>query len=139
MTGDLVDLLRRVSLFASMTDAAYAHVASLTESHAVATGDTITHEGGRGDAFYVIASGRAEVRRGGEQVASLGPGDFFGEIALIDGRPRTASVIASNDLILLRIERNAFLRIVDEQPATRHGVLMALTRRIRNDAPSPRD
>jgi CRP/FNR family transcriptional regulator, cyclic AMP receptor protein len=79
------------------------------------------------------------VLRGHRQLASLCAGDFFGEIALIDGRPRTATVVARDDLLLLRWSRNAFLRLVDEQPATRHGVLMALTERIRNDAPHATD
>ena len=89
--------------------------------------------------FTSSRAGTAEVQLSGQPIASLGAGDFFGEIALIDGRPRTASVVASHDMVVLRIERNAFLRLVDEQPATRHGILMALTQRIRNDAPSPSD
>jgi CRP/FNR family transcriptional regulator, cyclic AMP receptor protein len=139
VTDDLVHLLRRVPLFASMTDAAYQHVAALTESQSVPAGRTITSQGEEGDAFYVIASGTADVRQGDRSIASLRPGDFFGEIALIDGRPRTATVVAAEDLVLLRIARDAFLRLIDEQPATRHGVLMALTQRIRRDAPNTTD
>lgn len=137
LTTDHVELLRRVPLFAAMTDAAYERVAALAESHTVAPGEAVTREGDEGDAFFVIVSGTADVLRGDRQLASLGAGDFFGEIALIDGRPRTATVVARDDLVLLRLSRDAFLRLVDEQPATRHGVLMALTARIRTTRRTP--
>ena len=87
----------------------------------------------------MIVSGTADVRQDDRSISSLGPGDFFGEIALIDGKPRSATVVASDDLVLLRIWRAPFLRLLDEQPATRHAVLLALTQRIRNDAPNATD
>ena len=139
ITGAHVELLRGVPLFAAMTDSAYDRVAELTELHAVAAGEVVVQQGDEGDAFYVIVSGAADVRQDDRSIASLGPGDFFGEIALIDGKPRSATVVASDDLVLLRIWRAPFLRLLDEQPATRHAVLLALTQRIRNDAPNATD
>lgn len=139
ITGAHVELLRRVPLFAAMTDSAYHHVAGLTESHAVPAGEAVVQQGDEGDAFYVIVSGTADVRQDDRSIASLGAGDFFGEIALIDGKPRSATVVATDDLVLLRVWRAPFLRLLEEQPATRHAILMALTQRIRNDAPNPTD
>jgi CRP-like cAMP-binding protein len=122
-----------------MTDAAYERLAALVETQDVGAGTAITRQGEEADAFYVIAAGTADVRRDDRSVASLRAGDFFGEIALIDGQPRTASVIAIDDMALLRLSRAAFLRLIDEQPAARLGILMALTERIRRDAPQPTD
>ena len=139
ITGAHVELLRRVPLFAAMTDAAYDHIAGLTESIAVPAGETVVEQGDEGDAFYVIVSGSADVRQADRSIASLAPGDFFGEIALIDGKPRSATVLAIDDLVLLRVLRAPFLRLLEEQPATRHAILTALTQRIRNDAPHPTD
>ena len=139
VTQDLVQLLRRVPLFGAMTDAAYERVAAITGRQAVPAGEVVTTEGEEGDAFYVIAGGTADVRQRDRSIGSLGSGDFFGEIALIDGKPRTATVVASEDLVVLRIARHTFMRLIDEQPATRHGVLLALTQRIRRDAPHATD
>lgn len=139
ITSARVELLRRVPLFAAMTDAAYDDIAGLTESHAVPAGETVVEQGDEGDAFYVIVSGSADVRQADRSIASLAPGDFFGEIALIDGKPRSATVLAIDDLVLLRVWRAPFLRLLDEQPATRHAILTALTQRIRTAAPNPTD
>jgi CRP-like cAMP-binding protein len=139
MTADHAALLRRVPLFAAMTDAAYERVAAISEPQHVAAGEVVTEQGDEGDAFYVLVDGTAEVRRDERPIKTLQAGDFFGEIALIDGRPRSATVVALSELHLLRISREQFLRLFDEQPATRHGILMALTERIRNDAPHPTD
>jgi len=139
VTGERVDLLRRVPLFAAMTDSAYGRVAELAESTEAAAGEVITRQGSVGDAFFVIVSGSAEVERDDRVIATLDPGDFFGEIALIDGKPRTATVVAAEDMVLLRLSRDAFLRLIDDQSATRHGILVALTERIRRDAPQPTD
>ena len=139
ITGTNAELLRRVPLFAAMTDSAYEHVAGLTESLAVSAGETVVKQGDDGDAFYVIVSGVADVRQNDQSIATLAPGDFFGEIALIDGKHRSATVVATDDLVLLRVWRAPFLRLLDEQPATRHAILMALTQRIRNEAPNASD
>ena len=138
-TTDHAAMLRRVPLFAAMTDSAYERVADIAELRQVIAGRTVTAQGDEGDAFYILVDGVAEVRRDERLIRTLQTGDFFGEIALLDGRPRTATVVAISDVGLLRIAREQFLRLFDEQPAARHGILMALTERIRNDAPHPTD
>lgn len=126
--------LRRVPLFSAMTDAAIAAIAEFVEDAEYAPGALLTEEGQPGDTFMVISDGAAEAARSGVVVRSLGPGEFIGEIALIDGKPRTATVAATAPTRALVLRRGAFLELLDRYPSVRLGVLMALTERIRSDA-----
>jgi len=132
MTAALDDLVR-VPLFAGMTDRAREAVADLATEVDFEPGDDLTTEGAEDCAFYLLVEGDVEVRRGGTPVRRLGPGDFIGEISLIDGRPRTATVTAAGRVRTLMIEREGFLALVDRHAAVRLGILMALTDRVRSD------
>ena len=90
----VVDHLANVPLFQGMTESARDAVAGLAEETHFEDGATVTREGDEGDAFYVVVDGRLEVSRNGMTLRELGPGDFLGEISLVDGRPRTATVPA---------------------------------------------
>jgi CRP/FNR family transcriptional regulator len=129
-----VDLLRQVPLFEGMTDHAVEAVADLVHDVEFAEGDALTREGQPGDTFYVVVEGRLRVSRDGTLLTEQGPGDFLGEISLIDGRPRTATAIALSPVKTLALERPAFAALMEGHPAVRHSILMALTDRIRRDA-----
>jgi CRP-like cAMP-binding protein len=86
--------------------------------HAVAAGEAVVQEGGVGDAYYAIVTGHAEVRRGDELLRTLGPGEAFGETALVRDVPRTATVRAVAPLELRRLERAAFLEAIGGTPAS---------------------
>src|ERR1051325_4357227 len=92
------DLLGRVPLFAGLSKRHLRGVAHIAREQRFDEDATIAEEGKRGDDFYVIVAGEAKVVRRGRTVAKLIPGDFFGEIALLDGGPRTASVVAATPL-----------------------------------------
>jgi CRP-like cAMP-binding protein len=126
--------LRQVPLFGAMTEAAIAAIAELADDAGFAPGDRLTEEGQPGDTFMAITEGAAEVVRAGVVVRSLGPGEFIGEISLIDGKPRTATVAATAPTRVLVLRHDAFLELLDRYPSVRLGVLMALTERIRADA-----
>jgi CRP-like cAMP-binding protein len=129
----VADHLRHVPLFEGMTDSAIAAVAAIAVETAYSDGQTIVTEGEAGDAFYVVTAGRVRITREGAEIASLDAGSFLGEVSLLDGRPRTATATAVGPVETLVIGREAFLRLLDERPAVRLSVLMALTARIRRD------
>jgi CRP-like cAMP-binding protein len=129
----VADHLRRVPLFEGMTDSAIAAVAAIAVETAYSDRQTIVTEGAAGDAFYVITAGQVRITREGAEIASLEAGSFLGEVSLLDGRPRTASATAVGPVETLVIDREAFLRLLDDRPAVRLSVLMALTARIRRD------
>ena len=129
----VVDHLANVPLFQGMTESALDAVAGLAQETHFDDGDDVTREGDEGDAFYVVVDGRLVVSRNGMTLRELGPGDFLGEISLVDGRPRTATVTASGPVKALVIRRPEFLELMERYGAVRLGVLMALTERVRGD------
>jgi CRP-like cAMP-binding protein len=130
----IVEHLRRVPLFEGMTDRAIEHVAGITREVTFEAGAAVMREGEEGREFLVLVDGSLEISRGGSPIGRLGPGDFLGEIALIDGQPRTATATALEPVKALVIERDAFHGLLDDVGAVRHGILMALTERIRRDS-----
>jgi CRP/FNR family cyclic AMP-dependent transcriptional regulator len=133
------ELLRNVPLFTGMTDSAIESVGGLAHEVKFASGQELVRQGDEGDSFLVIVEGRARVVQSGDTLRELGPGDYLGEIALIDGGPRTATVTAIDPLRALVVERSDFRRLIDDFSAVRFHVLTALTQRIRREAPSPVD
>jgi hypothetical protein len=107
-----LELLGRVPLFAPLSMVVLEHLALSMEPVTYPAGAAIVEQGAAGDAYYVVAAGRADVVIDGTTVATLGPGDGFGEIALLDDRPRTATVIAGEPLDAYRLRRADFLEAV---------------------------
>ena len=122
-----------------MTDRTLEAIADLTSEVKFAPGQVIVREGDVGDTFYVITSGSAVVERNGSRLRELGEGDFFGEISLIDGQPRTATITANAKVQALALDRDDFQRLIDQHPSVRLELLMALTERLRKVAPEPTD
>lgn len=128
-----IDDLRSVPLFQGMTARALSAVAELATQVDFADGSALTTEGEDGDAFYMLLDGVVRVSRAGTPVGDLGPGDFIGEISLIDGRPRTATAVAVGEVRTLVVRRAEFLDLMERFSAVRLGVMMSLTDRIRSD------
>ena len=103
-----LDLLRRVPAFAGCNDKELAEAARHVDEWAVAAGTALTREGAVGHEAFVIIDGTADVLINGEAVAELGPGQFVGEMAMLDRRPRSATVVARTDMRLLLIGPAAF-------------------------------
>jgi MFS family permease len=114
-----LSLLRAVSLFEPLSVAAKEHLASRLGTRTVPAGGTIVAEGEPGDYFYIVVEGHADVTIRGERVRSQGPGDHFGEIALLRDVPRTATVTARDNMELCTIRRDDFLEVVTGHPAVR--------------------
>jgi CRP/FNR family transcriptional regulator, cyclic AMP receptor protein len=131
------DLLRLVPLFNGMTDRSFEAIASLASETDFALGHELVRQGEPGDRFIIIVSGRARVVRDGKALRELGPGDFLGEISLVDGSPRTATVTALDPIHAFVIDRTGFLELIDRIPVFRLEVMNALTERIRATVVDP--
>ena len=134
-----VEVLRSVPLFEGMSDDAVATIAGVAEELVYPAGSELTRQGYPGESFIVIVTGRASVDVDGQGIRELGAGEYLGEISLIDGGPRTATVTAIESIEALVLPRVAFDRLIDEFPGVRMDVLAALTRRIRERAPALSD
>ena len=102
-------MLRRTRIFSVLPGPALERLARNAVPVHVRAGTTVIREGDSGDRYYVVAAGSVDVSRAGAHVASLGPGDEFGEIALLRDVPRTATVVAATDSSLLSLHRDEFL------------------------------
>lgn len=123
--------LARAPLFNDLPKRHLRAIAKVTGVTKYPDGATVIQEGSSGATFYVLLDGRAKVVRGGRTAARLAPGDFFGEISLLDSGPRTASVIAETPVLLLSLGRRDFLRILSSQPQLAVRVLHEVAARLR--------
>ncbi len=121
--------LKDVSFFSSISEQDLAAVAEQADEVSVTAGSVLAREGDVGDKFFVIESGTAEVTRGGEPVAKLGAGDFFGEIALIREERRTATVTATSPMVLIVMTGSSFRSLDSSIPELRETVSKALAER----------
>jgi CRP/FNR family transcriptional regulator, cyclic AMP receptor protein len=131
-----VELIKRIPLFAECTKAELSEVALSADEREAPEGTRLTEEGGRGREFFILVEGTVVVRRGGRKLADLGPGDWFGEIAILTYRPRTATVAATSPVRLLVISDRTFLRVVETTPRIALKVLRSVAERLERDARS---
>lgn len=129
-----VELLRTVPLFARCSKGELAAIAAEADELDVSAGRALTVEGQSGREFVVLVSGSAEVSRNGQQINTLGDGDFLGEIALLTGVPRTATVTTTTPCHLLILTDRAFRRVTHAMPSVGEKVLQALAERLPPDA-----
>ena len=122
--------MRAVPLFADLDDEECERLSAWIEEQHVEPGRELTPEGAAGYTFFVVEEGSAEVRCDGEAVRELGPGDFFGEIAILDGGRRTASVVAVSPMRLLAIFGADFRRLESELPGVAAAVKATMDERL---------
>ena len=124
-------MLAEVPLFATLSGRHVRRVAALAKLRRFERGVPVVVAGRPGDAFYVILDGEVSVGVPGRRRTRLGAGDYFGEMSLIDGSPRSATVTADGDVLLLELGRTAFARLLKEEPAITLALLKALAARVR--------
>jgi CRP-like cAMP-binding protein len=132
-----VEALKRAPLFEGLSRKQLVQLARVTEDVAFNAGEVLCREGERGHEFFVIMEGEVEVTRNGEHVATGRGGEFFGEIALIENVPRTATVTAKTPIRFFLLSRQAFSQVMDDQPAIERKVLHALAKRLISLSDSP--
>ena len=126
-----VALLGHVDLFTDCTRKELAEIASLSTEYEAASGQVLAREGELGSEFFLIVEGRATATRHGATLAELAPTDFFGELALLDGGPRTATVVAETPLHLLVLSRGEFKQLCQTYPSVSYRMLKGLGGRLR--------
>jgi CRP-like cAMP-binding protein len=129
---DVVGQLSRVPLFSDCSRRDLQTIARVVKDIDHADGTVIAREGEPGVGLFVIVDGTADVTIGGKKKASLGPGDFFGEIALLDGGPRTATVTATSDIQMLGLTEWVFRGLMQEHPSIAVKTLQQMAGRLRN-------
>jgi CRP/FNR family transcriptional regulator, cyclic AMP receptor protein len=126
-----LDHLASVPLFSGCTTKELRDIAKATVELTLDEGKEFVTQGDVGREAFIIVEGSADVSRGGKKIATLGPGDCVGELALLDHGPRTASVAATSPLTVLVLGPREFSGLLDEVPTLNHKILAALASRIR--------
>jgi CRP-like cAMP-binding protein len=125
-----VDSLKKAPLFEDLSKDELEQLAKISEDMEVDAGKVLCREGEPAGEFFVIIEGEAEATKGDAPLRTMGKGDFFGEIALIEDIPRTATVTAKTPLRFFVLTRQSFWGMVDRMPAVERKVLRALARRV---------
>ena len=126
-----VQHLAEVPLFSACSKKELQAVAKRAEDVRVDAGKVLVSEGSAGAEFFVILDGQAKVTRHGQEVATLGPAQFFGDLALLDRAPRNATVTATTPMELVVLGQREFSALIDEVPGFAHKLLAGLARRLR--------
>ncbi len=126
------EMLAAAPLLAAVDAAGLERIAERTVEVAFTNGHVIARQGEVGTGFFLVASGGARVVRDGQTIATLGPGDFFGELSVLDGRPRVAQVVAEGETICLALASWDLEAVIDEQPSVALALLRGLAERLRN-------
>ncbi len=125
-----VEALGKCPLFAELSKDELREMAKSTEDLEVDAGKVLCREGEPAQEFFVIIEGEAEATKDGQPLQTMGPGDFFGEIGLIEDIPRTATVTATTPLRFFVLTRQSFLGMLDRMPGVERKVLRALAKRL---------
>ena len=129
--SDKADVLKKVPLFSGLSQRYLHLIAAEADEVKEEAGAVLTKQNGLGLEFLLILEGGARVERDGTVIARLGPGDFFGEMSLIDGMPRSATVIAESPTVLLVIQSRSFRSLLDTVPGLQRKLLVTLCARLR--------
>jgi CRP-like cAMP-binding protein len=131
-TVEKVLFLKSIDLFSQIPGEDLSQIALITDEVQFEEGDEIFREGDPGDTLYFVIDGRVRIHTGSEEITVLGERQVVGEMALLDGEPRSASASALSNVTLLKIHRDDFHEILAEKAEIAQGVIKVLTRRLRN-------
>lgn len=133
-----VDVLKNVWLFSACTNKELGRIASMVDEADVSGGAVLTKEGATGGhEFFAVASGKATARLRSKKLASYGPGDFFGEMSLLDQGPRSATITADTDMTLYVLDARSFGTLIERYPAVARKILRGLAQRLRKAEKAP--
>jgi len=124
--------LGSIWMFSACSAAQLRTIRKSVEEVTVPAGRVLCEEGTLGREFFFITDGTASVRRGARKVATLSPGQYFGELSLLDRKPRSATVVSETPMALLVLEQRRFNGLLDEMPTLSHKLLVAMCQRLRD-------
>jgi CRP-like cAMP-binding protein len=124
-------MLAGVPLFQGCSPQELKRVVNLMTQITVPEGTVLGREGHRGSEFMIVIDGSATVTRDGQQIATIGPGEYMGEISIVDGGDRTATVVATTPMTLEVLTHNEFVSLLDQAPEIARNLLPTLVRRLR--------
>ncbi|MDH5371600.1 MAG: cyclic nucleotide-binding domain-containing protein [Acidimicrobiia bacterium] len=130
--SDRIDTLRQIPLFSALSQKDLNEVAKRADEVAVLKGTVIAEQGERGSQCFVIVRGAVSVRRNNRKISVYGQGEVLGEMSLLDGKPRTASLRVEEDAVLLVINRRDFHYLIDHLPGLDRKLLASLSERLRS-------
>ena len=130
-----VELLRNVPLFSGLSTKELMSLSRLMDEVDLEAGTVMIREGNTGGEFFIVVEGTVEVKRGGRRLARLGPGDYLGEIALIDHGPRTATAIVDTPTRVLVLASREFHSMLASDPRIENKILRTLAARVRDMSP----
>ncbi|MFN7133137.1 MAG: cyclic nucleotide-binding domain-containing protein [Myxococcales bacterium] len=131
-TVEKVLFLKSLDIFSQVPGEDLAQIALITSEESRDSGEEIFAEGEVGDALYIVLDGKVRVHKKDRVLAELGERECFGEMAILDASPRSATVTAMTDVALLKIPRDDFQEIMSEKHAIAVGIIKVLTRRLRS-------
>jgi CRP-like cAMP-binding protein len=128
---DWLRSLAEVPLFHGLSKRHLRRIAKLARIRRFSSGSALVRAGDPGRSFYILLDGNAKVVRAGGRPRRLGVGDYFGEMALIDGAPRSADVVAEGEVLALTVDRSGFTKLLRTEPALTQALLRTLAERLR--------
>lgn len=131
MPNERVEKLRSVPLFKGLSRRQVAQIVKLGRELEFAPGETIVERGLKAMDFYLIMRGQAKLRVPGRRIRMLGPGDYFGEISVLDGGRRTATIVAETRVWTLRLDRSKFIPLLDRHGSIGRKLLVEMCGRLR--------
>ena len=132
-----LDLLRRVPLFGECAKTDLSKIERLVDEMDLPAGHVLTQQGRVGNEFFIIIDGKVRVDRDGMRIDTLGPGDFLGEISLVDHRPRTATAVCETPCRVLVLGHREFHTLMADEPGIAEAVMRSLAERLRRMEPQP--
>ena len=127
-----VFFLKSVPIFTDLSGEALQPLAEVFQEQMIPAGGLVFAQGEASDRFYLVVAGRVSVRRGSRELAVLGQGAAFGEMALLDNEVRSASLVALEDTELLSLDRDSFHEVLEEYPEVARAIMRVLSRRLRD-------
>jgi CRP-like cAMP-binding protein len=138
MVDDMIAALKAVPLFKDVSDKDLVRVLDIAKEVGHPDGSTVVEEDSSGVGFHLILAGTAEILVAGAHVGNFGPGEYFGEMSLVDGKPRSASVVARDGLSTLVIPSWNFDGLMRQHPDMMRAMLVVLCDRVRRLEKNPR-